>query len=156
MTSIGAYKIQTMNFGETNLTKIYRLQFGSTTNAAPRNPPPSPVVVGAGQDAGKDNEVEVNKFTTCPQCGNNAHYTCGNKNCSCWRSIPSGEKPLIYRPMLNGIILPVKIFNFLYKRFYKIWGIWLHEALECPYCGFVGSFDYWEERDMDKNWPTKP
>ena len=94
---------------------------------------------------------------TCPKCEKPAHPVCGNKKCTCYTRIPSGEKPLIYRPMLYSIILTKNIFTFLWKIVFYFkanpYALGLYEFMECPYCGFRGSYDFWEDREMEQSFP---
>jgi DNA-directed RNA polymerase subunit RPC12/RpoP len=58
----------------------------------------------------------------CPKCRKVQYFVCGNKLCSCWKSVPKGKKP--QKVSSDG------------------------NHLSCPYCGFKKSFDYWESRDL--------
>ena len=69
---------------------------------------------------------------TCPKCRRVQYFTCGNKDCVCWKRVPKGKKP---------------------QRYGR------HDALICPYCGFSAHIDYWFEREMeaarkDGAWPA--
>jgi hypothetical protein len=84
---------------------------------------------------------------TCPVCYKDMHPVCTNKKCKCRMSIPDGEKPMINRAMIWRVIVPYKLFNFIWHKFPNA-RIIMDEMEECPYCGYKNSMDYWDNRNM--------
>jgi hypothetical protein len=87
---------------------------------------------------------------TCPKCNKQQHAVCGDKNCACYQLIPEGELPQIDRPVLGRVVIPRPLFNWLWRivpnnvRWHQ-----MVELIECPYCGFRGTHDYWFEREIE-------
>lgn len=85
----------------------------------------------------------------CPECKRTVYSVCSNPECHCRKRIPEGETPLIYRMRLPlGLIVSGKIGNFFWKLFIKLGikpALHILELEKCPYCGYMNTYDFWEE-----------
>lgn len=86
---------------------------------------------------------------TCPKCQRVQHHICGDRNCACYKHIPAGELAQIDRPMIRGVIVPRRLFNWLWRYLPYQWRRNMYELIECPYCGFRQTHDYWFEREIE-------
>ena len=59
---------------------------------------------------------------TCPKCRRVQYFVCGNPNCVCHKRVPKNKLAQVWQ--VDG------------------------NSLACPYCGFVESADYWEDREV--------
>jgi len=57
--------------------------------------------------------------------------------------------------MLRFWIVPKWLFNFLWDFVRKPHTFGLYELIECPYCGYSQSFDYWAEREMEQTFASQ-
>lgn len=99
-------------------------------------------------------------MTYCPKCGKYNAWHCSNKNCvPCNEELEkAGGIVQIPRWKLWNIFIPENVFYFLWRTSWKLQNIfpklhpynYLHELLQCPFCGCIMSFESWEELSIDQ------
>jgi hypothetical protein len=110
------------------------------------------------------------------------HPVCGNQGCVCATRIPEGDLPMKNGGLLFGRIhlsscISETIWHWMWWLNIGYWIekiIWMFfkklsnvskytgvhpgkvifEFQECPYCGYLGSYSFWEDRNITQTFPN--